>query len=146
MPAAQPLSLDALRRLIAENDYWNPHSAQHQELQRKVSQGFGRLHPANGNAADGVLLDNDRLDDRDELIRQLKQRHTDVDKEYYGLSNQYAPVVPELDKDGNLIRDYVPTPPEVNERMRLLDQERRKLEYLLEHLGSSTGTRFRMEL
>jgi hypothetical protein len=45
MPAAQPLSLGALRRLIAENDYWNPHSAQHQELQRKVSEGFASLYP-----------------------------------------------------------------------------------------------------
>lgn len=145
MPAAQPLPLDALRRLIAENDYWNPHSAQHQELQRKVSEGFGRRYPANGNATDGILLDSDRLDDRDELVRQLKQRHHDVDNEYYGLSNKYAPVVPELDNDGNLLRDYVPTPPEISERMRLLDQERRKLQDLLEHLGSSTGIRFPME-
>ena len=140
MPA--PQSLDALRRLIAANGYWNPNSPQYEELQRQVREGFGRLYPANLDATNDTIFDQDRLDDRDEIVRQLRQRHDELEKEYLDLSDRYAPVVPELDNDGNLLRDYVPTPPEIRQRIDFLDEQKEKLKDLLQRLGAPIGIEY----
>lgn len=133
MPAAQPLSIDALRRLIADNDYWNPHSPQHQELQRKVSEGFGRLYPAKGDFAEGSSLERDQLDDGS--IEDLRKRYHEISNERTRLLLDNAPQPVIYDKDGNMLQDYKPADPRILKRIEELKGEEDRLRELLRHLG-----------
>lgn len=121
MPAAaRPLPLDALRRLIAENDYWNPHSAQHQELQRKVSEGFGRLCPANhpGDRQDHEPESSEAGEL--EEIRQLQERLDQL-----------------LDDKGNIYSQYqYPYPEKIWHALQELEREDREIRDRLNELGN----------
>lgn len=144
MPAAaRPLPLDALRRLIADNDYWNPHSAQHQELRRKVSEGFGRLYPVNGDSAESLGMNRDQIDDGS--LNALQRRHKEVWDEYHNLRRDNAPTPGIFDEDGNIIQDYVPVPPEIQKRLDYLDHQERRLRNILEELNAVPGRRSRMK-
>jgi len=112
MPAKQPLSLDVLRRLIADNDYWNPHSPQYLELQRKVSEGFASLYPTAPDAEG----------DREKTLHELNARWVEIRDEYNSLfddaGNSQAGVrkrIDELRKEkGDLestFKRYGETPP-----------------------------------
>jgi hypothetical protein len=133
MPAAQPLSLDALRRLISENDYWNPHSAQHKELQRKVSEGFGRLYPVKGDFTEGSSLERDQPNEVD--LEELKKRHREISDERKRLLFDNAPQPAIYDKDGNMLQDHKLPDPQILERIEELRGEEDRLWDLLKRLG-----------
>jgi hypothetical protein len=82
MSAARPLSLDALRRLIADNDYWNPHSPQYRELQHKVSKGFASLYPA--------PPEQEPEDDRARTRDELNARWAEIRDEYNSLFDDFG--------------------------------------------------------
>jgi hypothetical protein len=145
MPAAQPLSLDALRRLIADNDYWNPHSAQHQELQRTVSEGFGRLYPAKIGEPDQPIQERNRLDVRDQYVRDLQQRYLEIlDEKAESIKNN-VPTGPEYDDEGRLVKDYVPIRPGVLEHQERLEEEFKRIQNILEQWDAVPGWRQRMK-
>ena len=113
MPAAtHPISLDALRRLLADNDYWNPHSPQHQQLQRKVSEGFASLYPTAP----------DPEPDHEKTLNELNARWMEIRDEYNSLfddaGNSQASVRKRFDELRNekndlevMFRRYGETPP-----------------------------------
>ncbi len=144
MPAPQPLSRDALRRLIGGKDYWNPNAPNFDNRQRQVREGFERLYPANGDTAAEPAPERDHLDDRDELMRRLRQRYEQAMAEYEQLLKSNKPIPPKIDKDGNLLRDYVPIPPNINDRMRLLNRELDSIRQALEGMGASVGTQYKL--
>jgi hypothetical protein len=144
MPAARPLSLDALRRLIADNDYWNPHSAQHEELQRKVSEGFGRLYPANSTRPDTGPEGRERLDIGPPSVRDLQADYKNLSDQYDYLLQNYFPKPPIYDDDGNLVKDYEAVSPDIEERKGKLLERMRELEDELERLGARPGSKIKM--
>ncbi len=136
MPLARATSLESLRRLIGDKNYWTPHDPQFEERQRQVREGFGQLYSAKNDATE-------ELNAQIECIRQRQQRYDEILDEYDELI-RYAPSVLEYDKDGRLLKDYVPIPPAIEERKRLLNEELRILREELDRLGAPPGIQFKM--
>lgn len=128
MPLSRTTSLESLRRLIGDRNYWNPRDPQFEDRQRQVREGFGRLYSAKNDGAEQLVPEDDKLGD-DEIIHQLRRRYDEALTEY-----------------GKLLRDYpYPVPPEIQERMRFLEEEWQRAKRELEKFDGSPGIQYKMK-
>jgi hypothetical protein len=109
-------------------------------LQRKVSEGFGQLYPANGDFAEGSSLERDRLDDGS--IEELQKRYGEISNERKRLLLDNAPQPVIYDKDGKMLQDYKPADPQILKRIEELRGEEDRLRDLLRRLGVRPDIQF----